>query len=296
MKIVQINATCGVGSTGKICLAVSRLLNERGIENYVLYAGRRSDADCGINYADKSYLKFQALKSRIFGNYGFNSGSATKRLIKHLDEIKPDIVHLHNLHGHNADLGRLFEYFKKNNTKLFWTFHDCFAFTGYCTHFIIADCNKWESTCQNCPQRKNYSWFFDKSKNNFNKKKRLFSGLDLTIITPSEWLKGLVERSFLKEYPIKVVNNGIDLETFKLREDFREKYKLPKDKTILLGVSFGWSYAKGIDVFFKLYQRLDKEKYQIVLVGTDQKTEEILPDGIITIRRTENQKELAEIY
>ena len=295
MKIVQLNVTCGVGSTGKICLAVSRLLNERGVENYILFSEEESDYEYGIKYADKLSIKLEALKSRVFGNYGFNSKTLTKKLIAKLDEIQPDIVHLHNLHGHGCNLEILFTYFKEKNIKLYWTFHDCWAFTGYCPHFDMVGCDKWQIQCQACPQKGAYSFFFDNSSKLYSKKKALFSGLDLTIITPSQWLKGLVKKSFLKDYEVLVINNGIDLDIFKPSEsDFRENHGI-KDEFLILGVAFNWDERKGIDVFSDLARTLPKD-CRIVLVGTNENTRQHLPDNVITIDRTENQQELAEIY
>ena len=295
MKIVQLNITCGVGSTGKICLAVSRLLNERGVENYILFSEEDSDYEYGIKYADKLSIKLEALKSRVFGNYGFNSKTLTKKLIAKLDEIQPDIVHLHNLHGHGCNLEILFTYFKEKNIKLYWTFHDCWAFTGYCPHFDMVGCDKWQIQCQACPQKGAYSFFFDNSSKLYSKKKALFSGLDLTIITPSQWLKGLVKKSFLKDYEVLVINNGIDLDIFKPSEsDFRENHGI-KDEFLILGVAFNWDERKGIDVFSDLARTLPKD-CRIVLVGTNENTRQHLPDNVITIDRTENQQELAEIY
>jgi len=295
MNVVQINATCGAGSTGKICVAVSRLLTEKNIENYILYTLGSSDYPFGIKYSNDIQTKLGALSSRIFGNYGFNSKKATKNLISELDRISPDIVHLHNLHAHNCDLDSLFKYFKSKNTKLFWTFHDCWSFTGYCPYFDMVNCEKWKSECRDCPQKKEYSWFLDKSAILYQKKKALFEGLDLTVITPSEWLAGLVRQSFLKDYPVKVLNNGIDLSLFTPTDsDFRSRYGL-KDKKIVLGVAFDWGTRKGLDVFIDLSSRLP-ENYKIVLVGTNDEIDKALPENIISIHRTQNQKELAEIY
>ena len=295
MKIVQLNVTCGVGSTGKICLAVSRLLNERRVENYILFSEEDSDYEYGIKYAEKLSIKLEALKSRVFGNYGFNSKALTKKLIAKLDEINPDIVHLHNLHGHGCNLEMLFTYFKEKNIKLYWTFHDCWAFTGYCPHFDMIGCDKWQTQCQACPQKGAYSFFFDKSDKLYSKKKELFSGLDLTIITPSEWLKNLVKKSFLKDYEVRVINNGIDLDVFKPSEsDFRESHGL-KDEFLILGVAFNWDKRKGLDVFSDLARTLPND-CRLVLVGTNENTRKLLPENVITIDRTENQQQLAEIY
>ena len=294
MKVVQINATCGIGSTGKICVGISKLLTSNGIENYIL-CSKSNGYPLGISCANNKYTKLQALKSKILGNYGFNSKWETKKIISELERIQPDIVHLHNIHGHDCNLDMLFGYFKKKSTKLIWTFHDCWAFTGYCPHYTMAKCDKWKTECFKCVQKKYYSYFFDKSKKLYRKKKELFTGLNMTIITPSKWLADQVKQSVLSEYEVKVINNGIDLSVFKPREsDFRIKHGL-EDKFIVLGVAFDWGVRKGLDVFIELSKRLD-ERFKIVLVGTNENVDKELPKNIISIHRTQNQTELAEIY
>ena len=294
MKVVQMNATCGIGSTGKICVGISQLMNAQNIENYIL-CSKTNGFPAGIPCSGGGYIKFQALKSRILGNYGFNSKLSTRKLIAQLEHIQPDIVHLHNIHGHDCDLELLFSWFRQNKTKLVWTFHDCWAFTAYCPHFTMKKCDKWQYQCGQCVQRHGYSWFFDRSRELYEKKKALFTGVDLTIITPSRWLADLVKQSFLKDCPVQVIYNGIDLSVFRpVPGDFREKHDL-KDKNVVLGVSFGWDDRKGLDVFQELAERLP-ENYQIVLVGTDPNTDKLLPPNIISIHRTQNQQELAEIY
>ncbi len=296
MKVVQINSVCGFGSTGKICVGISKVLCAQGIENYILYCSGNSDYPYGIKCAEP-FPKLQALRSRVLGNYGFNSRKTTNRLIQELDRIAPDVVHLHNLHGHNCNLEMLMAYFREKKTKLVWTFHDCWAFTAYCPHFVMAKCDKWKTGCHHCSQRRTFSWFFDRSSWLYEKKKQAFSGLDLTIITPSRWLADLVNESFLGNYPVCVVNNGIDLTVFKPTPSvFREKHGIPAEKFLLLGVAIGWHPRKGADVFIRLAQRLDPERFQIVMVGTDDDIDRQLPENIISIHRTANQAELAEIY
>ena len=238
MKVVQINATCGVGSTGKICVGISNLLSSRDIENYILYSSKGNGYRHGIMCSETKYIKFQALKSRIFGNYGFNSKKATKKMIYELERIKPDVVHIHNIHGHDCDLEMLLGYIRDKKIKLVWTFHDCWAFTGYCMYFDMVKCDKWKSECSNCPQRKKYSWFFDSSNELFLRKRSLLQDMDLTIVTPSIWLGELAKQSFLNDCDIKVINNGIDINMFKpYMGEFRQKYDI-EDKKIVLGVSF----------------------------------------------------------
>ena len=295
MKVVQINATCGIGSTGKICVGISQVLTEHNIENYILYSNRSNGYKYGIPCSNESYIKVQALKARIMGNYGFNSKSATRKMIEELERIKPNLVHIHNIHGHDCNLGMLFKYLKSKKIKIVWTFHDCWAFTAYCPHFTMVKCDEWKTQCSQCVQKKEYTWIFDRSSYVYHKKKELLQGLNLTIVTPSRWLADLVKQSFLKEYDIEVINNGIDIEIFNpVASKFREKHNL-EDKRIILGVSFDWSFKKGMDVFLELSKRLPSD-YVVVLVGTNDEVDQKLPENILSIHRTQSQQELAEIY
>lgn len=297
MKVVQINATCGIGSTGKICMGISQLMTAEGNENYILFSSRTNGYPLGIPCSADRYIKLQALRSRILGNMGFNSRKATQKMIRELERIGPDVVHLHNIHGHDCNLELLFTYFRRKKTKLIWTFHDCWTFTGYCTYYDMAKCDRWKTTCGNCPQRKANSWFFDRSGGLHMKKKRLFSDLDLTIVTPSKWLAEQVRESFFRDHSIRVIYNGIDLSVFQpTAGSFREKHGIPADKKILLGVAFGWGARKGLDVLIELARRMDSCCYQMVLVGTDDAVDKLLPPQVISIHRTQNQAELAEIY
>ena len=297
MKIVQVNVTCRTGSTGKICKSIDARLTELGHESYVFHTQPPAPPDNHVSYATPSYIRLQAIRSRLLGNYGFNGRAATKRLIAHLEKIKPDVVHLHNLHSHNAHLGLLFRYLKEKKIKVVWTFHDCWAFTGYCPHFVMAGCDKWRTECRHCPQRREFSLLLDRSRELYRKKQDLFTGLDMTVVTPSQWLADLVRESFLKDYPVTVIQNGIDLSVFHPAEsDFRKEQGIPEEKFILLGIAFDWGVRKGLDVFLKLAEELDPDKYQIVLVGTNDAVDKQLPPHVVSIHRTQNQQELAKIY
>ncbi len=297
MKTVQINTTCGAGSTGRICKAISEALEKRNIENYILFSsGKCGDKNC-IKFSSDSYAKIQALKSRIFGNYGFNSKLATKKLISEIEKINPDIVHIHNIHSHDCNIETLFSYLKEKKKKIIWTFHDCWAFTAYCPHFEAEGCEKWKEGCKKCPVSRQFSWFSDKSEVLFERKKKLLSDADLTVVTPSEWLKDKVGNSFLRNYPIKVINNGTDLSVFRPTENgITEKFGIDNNKFNVLGVAYEWSEKKGIDVFSELAGRLDGERYRIILVGKIPETEKGVPENIVLIPRTQNVEELAAIY
>ena len=295
MKISQINATCNKGSTGKICVSISRLLNKTGFENNILYCIGNTDYPLGRKYTDHKNISFGALSSRVLGNWGFEGKAATRNLIAELNMFQPDIVHLHNIHSHACNLQMLFEWIKEHHVKVVWTFHDCWAFTGYCMYYDYHQCNKWMTRCENCPQKSLYSFFFDNSELLRQKKEKLMNGVDLTIVTPSRWLADQVRMSHLSDCSITIINNGIDLGVFKPTNSFiKEKFKC-QGKYVILGVASLWEKRKGIDVFIKLANMLNSQ-YQIVLVGTNDEIDKQLPPNIISIHRTHNQVELAEIY
>lgn len=298
MKILQINTVYGKGSTGKIaknihdickvedieCLSGCRYY-ESGIEKKDDTITVSSWLDCHIHNRIVKYSNLQ----------GCFSGIKTLLFLRKVKKYSPDLIHLHNIHGNYINFSLLFNYIKKNKIPVVWTLHDCWSFTGQCPHFTIAGCNKWKTECDKCSQ---YKDTFNLIKKMYKLKKKWFTGIrNMTIVTPSEWLSNLVKQSFMKEYPVKIINNGIDLNVFKPREsDFRSKYGISENKNVILGVAFDWGKRKGLDVFINLAEKLDKEKYQIVLVGTNENIDRQLPGNIISIHRTQNQKELAEIY
>lgn len=298
MTVVQINSECGRGSTGRIACAISDLLSESGVENYVLYSGNhKSDYPKGIQINHKSSIRIHQLLSRVFGDQGFHSLFSTLRLVRTLRKLRPDVILLHNLHGYYLHVGVLFRFLKRYRKPVFWTLHDCWAFTGHCAHFLRVGCDKWETLCFQCPALRNYpySWFFDRSKGIYRRKKKLFSALDqLRLITPSEWLAGLVQRSFLRERPVTVIRNGINLDVFSpVKSDFRARYGID-DQFMILGVASVWNESKGLDLFLSLSER--RPAWRIVLVGVDEQLEKKLPSAVIGIRRTSDRGELAKIY
>ncbi len=300
MKIVSINLG-NFGSTGLIMKSVSEMAQKSGHKVMIAYPETSKNLPVG----EKDTIICSNFERRVneklayeTGYRGIHGWFSTRRFLKKLDRYSPDVIHLHNLHNNYINLELLFKYIKKHNIRTIWTLHDCWAFTGQCPHFTMVKCDKWITGCYDCPSYHEYPRSkIDRTKEMWELKKKWFTGVqNMTIVTPSQWLADLVRESFLAEYPVKVIHNGIDLSVFKPTEnDFREKYGLQKKK-IILGVSFDWGVKKGLDVFVELAARLDHEKYQIVLVGTDGNIDKQLPENIISIHRTQNQKELAEIY
>lgn len=301
MKVLQINSVCGFGSTGRIATDLYEMLEKKGHECVIAYG--RGTAPKGvktIKIGSNMDNYIHVAKTRLFDKHGFGSEKATLKFIEKIKKYDPDIIHLHNIHGYYINIEILFKYLSESGKKIIWTLHDCWSFTGHCSHFEYVGCDKWKKQCSQCTQKKEYpsSKIFDSSKWNYKKKKELFTSIDsdkLTIVTPSRWLADLVKKSYLKKYKVEVINNGIDLDIFKPTEsNFREKYNL-ENKKIILGVTSVWTQRKGLGYFLELSKKLN-EDYQIVIVGVSKKQKRELPKEIIGITRTNNIKELVEIY
>ena len=297
--IVEINGI-NYGSTGKMAISVAEEARKQG---YDVYSFFRNSREGKKRLKDNQFLIGTWLDKIISERLAFITGLNgyfnivnTFIFLKELDTIKPDLIHLHALCDNYLNINMLFRYIEKHSIPVVWTFHDSWAFTGRCAQF---KCEKWESGCGHCPYLDiyPYSLIFDPSDRVWKKRNKLYNKLDnLTIVTPSQWLAGLTLKSFFKnKYPIITINNGINLDIFKpCAKDFRIKHNI-QHKFILLGVSYGWSIPKGLDTFIRLSKELPKH-FQIVLVGGNSETDKIIPDNIISIHRTHNQEELAEIY
>lgn len=302
-KIVQINIVCR-GSTGKIMREIQECADENGFETYS-FCGRGAPFSNlrAENFEMPLEVPVHFAITLLFTMHGHGSYLSTKSLIKKLKMINPDVIHLHNVHGFYLNLKVLFEYLKyEYKGSVIWTMHDCWAFTGYCSHFISAGCNKWKTHCENCPKIRNsypYGLFFDTSRSEFDYKKKLFLNIpNLKIIAPSSWMESLLKQSFLKSYPILKIHNWIDFKTFVPSPDnidFKKKYNIGMNKKIVLGVSNVWEDKKGLKIFYNIAKEISDD-YQILLVGLNDLQLKKLPKKIIGIKRTTDIKELVMIY
>ncbi len=297
MKVLQINIF-GNLSTGRIAVDLHRTLVKNGEDGLFAFA-RNSTADDipNIRIGSKKDVLLHGIMTRITDKAGFYSAHPTKKLIKEIEEYKPDVIHLHNIHGYYLHIGLLFDYLTTTEIPVVWTLHDCWSYTGHCCYYSAEGCYKWKTGCSKCPQKGTYpaSKVLDNSKWNYQKKKDLFSNVNMTLVTVSRWLADEVKNSFLSDYPLEVIYNGIDLDVFKpTPSDFKAKYGL-EGKKIILGVASTWSERKGLNDFIKL-SRIINNDWKIVVVGVNDSEIEQLTDNMIGIKRTDSIKELAEIY
>lgn len=301
MKYLFINSVYGVRSTGKIIAEQCEKLQREGHICAVAY-GRETIDDPAVRQIrigkNADYMT-HAFLSRLFDLHGLCSKSATRAFLKQMDVYQPDVIWLHNLHGYYINFEILFQWLKDHpEINVYWTLHDCWAFTGHCAYFTMAGCDQWKSGCSRCSQLHTYpkTCGFSHVKRNYRKKKKAFTGVEnLELITPSKWLADLTRESFLSEYPVQVVHNSINREVFKPTvSGFRERHHL-EGFYLVLGVAVGWEETKGLPDMIKLREQLP-DRYVMILVGATERQSAAFPSGMIGIGRTGDQKELAAIY
>lgn len=305
-KLLQINPVLRVNtSTGRIMQEIGELAMQHGWKTYMAYSkGRDGIRECKseiVPVGDKWSTAWHGVETRLLDRHGLASDHATREFVKRIEEIAPDIVHIHNIHGYFLNYKILFDYLSKSGIPVVWTVHDCWLYTGHCYYYSFVGCNKWQTGCGHCPQKKEFpaSYFADRSHRNWLDKRAAFTSMPhdkLTIVPVSHWIRGEMSRSFLKDYNYKVIHNGINTDVFNICSSaaVREKYGLG-DRHILLGVASIWSREKGLDDFVKMAGMVNRDEV-IVLVGIKPEEKKLLPDNVVAIARTENIRQLAELY
>lgn len=304
-KLLQINPVIRTNtSTGRIMQEIGELAIANGWDSYIAYSGGRDGIKpCRsklIPVGGKLSVALHGIWTRMTDRHGLASVIATRRFVRKIKELQPDIIHIHNIHGYFLNYKILFEYLSTADIPVVWTVHDCWLYTGHCNHYARVGCDKWMTQCEKCPQLSSFpaSMLVDSSSRNFNDKRRLFTSVDdMTIVTVSDWMREEMSRSFLKDCQFKVVHNGVDLNVFNVSTDsteVRERYGLG-DKHLILGVTSIWCREKGWDDFMELATMINEDE-AIVLVGVTQEQMRKLPHNVIGIPRTENVAQLAALY
>ena len=305
-KLLQINPVIRINtSTGRIMQEIGELARAHGWETYIAYSKGRDGVKPNeaklIPVGNKWSVAWHGVLTRLFDRHGLASDGATRAFIEEIKRIQPDIIHIHNIHGYFLNYRILFEYLSKANIPVIWTVHDCWLYTGHCYCYSYAGCDQWKSHCEQCPQRRDFpsSWWIDRSKQNFLDKKEAFASMPkelLTIVPVSEWIHREMKQSFLKDYSFQVIHNGINLDNFRIysTEEVKKQYGL-EGRRIILGVASIWMEEKGWNDFMQLAELLSPEEV-IVLVGVKEEQKKGLPKNIVPISRTENLRQLAELY
>lgn len=295
-KILQINVCLNL-STGRIAQSIGEAAMKHGWESYIAFSSREPIVPCKskvikVGRFYDPYLHY--IENRIFDREGLSSRRATRKLIQQINDIQPDIIQLHNIHDHWLNYKLLFEFLNTTDIQVVWTFHDCWAFTGHCFHFVTKKCERWKTGCYDCPLVHEYpNTILDRSTKNYALKKQLFKGCkNLTIVPCSDWMGDFVKKSFLNDKKIHVIKNGLDINVF--RPSFKEQF-LEDGKCRILAVSNVWNKEKGLEDIYELRNILP-EDYLITIVGLTSEQVKTLPTGIMGIQRTQNVQELVELY
>lgn len=305
MKVLQINTRYyNGGSTGRIAYDLKQVMEADGIESYAAfgfgYEPKDDEKPTVYRIETDRELFISKLWTKATGHHGFNNKMETKRLLAWIDKVQPDIIHMHNIHNHYVNVRMLLEYIGERHIPCVLTMHDCWTFTGHCAYFDYSGCNKWKTGCNHCPNLRDYPKTFaliDPSPWNYRMKQKLFAPLNITFVSPSQWLCDLQQQSFLKDKPCEVINNGVDLSVFKpIQSKVRDEYGIGNRKMIL-AVAGGLASRKGKDYLLKLPLLLHDDEV-LVLVGLKKGQEQSLPDTskVIGIQRTKTSDELVGLY
>lgn len=305
-KLLQINPVIRANtSTGRIMQEIGELAMANGWESYIAYSyGRDGIKPCSsklLPVGNRLDVAWHGLVTRMTDRHGLASCMVTRSFIREIERIKPDIIHIHNLHGYFLNYRILFDYLAKCNVPVIWTVHDCWLYTGHCNHYSLQECYKWKSQCENCPQRTKFpaSWGIDRSRQNYLDKKKAFTSISkerMIIVPVSEWMRDEMQQSFFVDANFHVIHNGISLENFQIRDtgSIRVKFGL-ENLHVILGVASIWMKEKGWNDFMQMSTMLNEDEV-IVLVGVTEEQKERLPTNVIGISRTENVHQLAELY
>lgn len=289
MKVLQINSVYGFGSTGKIVGSIHDYLLKNNIDSYVIYA-RKTPKNVNMHNVFRIYSPLgtatHAALAVFFDTHGLHSRFTTKKIIQKIKEIDPDIIHLHVIHGFYLNYPMLFAYLKESGKKIIWTLHDCWEYTGYCSHYTYNECYQWmDNRCSKCRYRNVYPYrLLSNSKKNYEIKEACYQDLDIVLVSCSKWLDNEVSKSMLKEKNHLVINNSVNLSNFYYEKaDILKKYNIA-DKKVILAVSNVWTKQKGIEEYYKLANLID-DSWCVVMVGLSKHQVDKLPSNIIGIQR-----------
>lgn len=300
MKVVQINAVCDIGSTGRICRELNDALLQAGYQSFVLYGNGKTQYRFSQCVSSRLGVKIHGFLSRIFGKNAAYSPVATGRLLRILDSFQPDIVHIHNLHGNYINLKPVLRYLAKKDISTVVTLHDCWFFTGKCTHYTEENCYRWKNGCRGCPklQEDIPSWFFDRTAEMWQEKKELFAAIPrLAVIGVSDWITNEAKKSFLKDAKIlQRIYNWIDLSVFYPRgKEFAGDFGISKDKYSILCIGAGWHERSYKTKDLLELARMLPEDYEIILAGSVPFADK-LPSNVKPVGYISSTEELAKLY
>lgn len=292
MKILHINATDILGSTGTIIKNINNYLEEHYpyFNTFIASRDGKTEGNSFRYINDAEYFIIRAAR-KLFGKTLFGTFLPTKRLIRYIDSISPDIIHLHVIHHQSLNYKMLFKYLKTFKGKVFYTLHDCWPFSGGCYHYSEAGCDGFLTGCVKCPQNAaDLDCLRSAVKREFDFKKKALNEIpNITFVAVSDWLAGEAKKSFLKEKEILTVHNGINAEIFKPLD-------LPKnDRFTVISAASCWTPRKHLDILLKLAKELSDVDFIVVGQVGNEKNQAQYPN-VRFYGRTASAEELCRLY
>ena len=292
MRVLQITGYMS-GAQKIITEAVHRKIIAENSKSMILYARGHSSEINAVRYESKlANFLTRGLRKYVCKHPCF-SALQTFSLIRRIRQFRPDIVHLHVLHGGNMDYVMLLRFLAKTDIPIVYTMHDMWAFTGGCYHYSSLGCEKYKEKCTCCPANKRMldieNKYIEKS---FTTKQALFSKLfALHLVTVSQWVMQEVQNSFLADYPITVIPNGIEMNIANPGQHSEQHVK-----TQILSVAASWTEQKGIHLLFELANKLGPE-YSIHLIGTaSESVRKMAPANVVFLGFCSDRKKLFSYY
>lgn len=298
MVILMVNATYGLGSTGRNCQEILEELDRLGEEGHIAFSTGNMPSK-GYRIGSALGKKIHAFLSRALGLQAYFSVWGTRGLLRYMEKIKPDVVHINNLHANYINLKMFLGYIQKNRIPILINLHDCWLYTGKCCHYTEIGCEKWKTGCYECPKLKeeNNSWFFDRTSKMWRDKNRLFGGLENAyVVGVSDWITRQAKESILKSVKeITRIYNWVDFDSI---PDMNQKECKEMNgyggQFIVLGVATTWDDSKGLGRFRELADRLG-EGCRIILVG-GHNVKKSNHSKIVIKSSIENRRELMCYY
>ncbi len=301
MRVLQINATYGYSSTGLIAKDIGDMLVENGEEPFFAYQSCNNAPKNGYRVGNKLDWKLHALFCRLSGKQAYYSKLATKKLIKYIASIKPDIVHLHNLHSNYIHLNLLLQYLAEEDIATVITLHDCWYFTGKCFHYADIGCERFKNGCGNCPKKKAppCSLFFDQASKVLKDRYKYLSNIPrLAIVGCSDWVCNEAQKGILRGFNITRIYNGVDVDVFKPYEANILKETYGVDCVYVMGMANKWLLSANKVLLNSIAKTLN-DRFKLVLVGCkEEQISELkqLSSNIIPIGFINGRIELAQYY
>jgi glycosyltransferase involved in cell wall biosynthesis len=282
MKVLLLSSYDVKGGAARATYRLHKGLQSIAVNSQIL-AGYKSSNDETVRLMPTQLgEKFKSIRPKLnrlplklypkLGQVIFSPQWVPDSLASEVAKINPDVINLHWVCEGYMQIETL----AKFNKPVVWTLHDMWAFTGGC-HYS-ENCDRYMNSCGACPQLHSTK-DTDISRWIWQRKAQAWQNLDLTLVTPSNWLAQCAKSSSLfKKYPVKVIANGLDPEVYKPlnRPQVRESLNLPQNKQLVLfgamqGTDDRW---KGFPLLVPALQSLSKsgwqDKIELLVFGSSQ--------------------------